>query len=205
MARIEKATLEPSKAELLGAWLSTQAWAPAGEPEIIAAYRFDDPAGKVGIESFLLAVGDRTLHVPLSYREAPLDGAAEIGTMAHSVLGRRWVYDGCTDPVAVRAFLVAMATGGQEAALEVYDGDQLLAVRDPEVRVSGSGGAAAGSVPAFDQVEVRALGESATVVAGGHRIDVLRVVDGAELTGEITLTGRWRDRSAVLAAASRLA
>ena len=28
-----------------------------------------------------------------------------IGTTEHSVLGKRWVYDGCADPVAVSAIL----------------------------------------------------------------------------------------------------
>ena len=39
--------------------------------------------------------------VPLTYRGAPLEGGqhALVGTMEHSVLGRRWVYDGPHDPV----------------------------------------------------------------------------------------------------------
>ena len=39
--------------------------------------------------------------MPVTYRDAPLPGADAwlIGTMDHSVLGKRWVYDGVGDPV----------------------------------------------------------------------------------------------------------
>lgn len=37
--------------------------------------------------------------MPLCYRGAPCDDGDRwlIGTAAHSVLGKRWVYDGCGD------------------------------------------------------------------------------------------------------------
>ena len=50
----------------------------------------------------LVAVGDGPVYqVPMTYRGMPLDGADAflIGTTDHSVLGRRWVYDACGDPV----------------------------------------------------------------------------------------------------------
>lgn len=54
--------------------------------------------------------------VPLTYRGAPLDGAehAFVGTMEHGVLGRRWAYDGCHDPVLV-AQLWALSEGRSQA------------------------------------------------------------------------------------------
>lgn len=54
--------------------------------------------------------------VPLTYRGAPLDGAenALVGTMEHGVLGRRWAYDGCHDPVLV-AQLWALIEGRSQA------------------------------------------------------------------------------------------
>ncbi len=97
MAMLHQATLTPTKAELIAAWLPGQPWfaGDAGAVRLVGAYRFDDPAGEVGIESHLVEVGGRTFHVPLTYRGAPLDGAEAflVGTMEHSVLGRRWVYD----------------------------------------------------------------------------------------------------------------
>ncbi|MFV2173508.1 hypothetical protein ACFHW2_25100 [Actinomadura sp. LOL_016] len=54
--------------------------------------------------------------MPLTYRGAPLDGAehALVGTMEHGVLGRRWVYDGCHDPMMV-AQLLALIEGRAQA------------------------------------------------------------------------------------------
>ena len=101
MALLHRATIRPTKAELLADWVPTQPW---GEPEIglVGAYRFDDPQGEVGIETHVLSTPDgHLLHVPLTYRGAPLDGAEQflICTMEHSVLGQRWIYDATGDPV----------------------------------------------------------------------------------------------------------
>lgn len=97
------ATLSPTKLELLTAWLPGQPWfaGNAADARIVGAYRFVDPDGEVGIETQLVRVGDTTYHVPLTYRSAPLEGGAEflVGTMDHSLLGTRWVYDATGDPV----------------------------------------------------------------------------------------------------------
>jgi hypothetical protein len=60
--------------------------------------------------------------VPLTYRGAPLEGAerALIGTMEHGVLGRRWAYDGCHDPVLV-AELLSLITGRTQAQAQSID------------------------------------------------------------------------------------
>src|SRR6478752_5581587 len=106
MALLHDATITPGKVELIEAWLPGQSWA-GGLPKLdrIGGFRIDDPAGEVGIEGILLADADRSVvvHVPLTYRGAPLEGAEDalLGTMEHSVLGRRWVYDGPHDPVYV--------------------------------------------------------------------------------------------------------
>ncbi len=58
----------------------------------------------MGVETLLVRVGEGpVLQVPLTYRGAPLPGgeSALVGTMEHSVLGPRWVYDGTGDPVYV--------------------------------------------------------------------------------------------------------
>src|SRR5690348_5501480 len=52
MATIHQATLTPTKLELLEAWLPGRHWYPADEApglQRIAACRFDDPAGEVGV------------------------------------------------------------------------------------------------------------------------------------------------------------
>src|SRR6476646_4180622 len=117
MALLHDATITPSKRELMTAWLATRPWAGGFAPvRTIASYRFDDPAGEVGLEAALLEDAEGALvHVPLSYRGAPLEGAEEflVGTADHSVLGPRWVYDACGDPVWCSELALAIATGGE--------------------------------------------------------------------------------------------
>jgi hypothetical protein len=124
MAVIHQTSVKPTKLELLTAWLPSRPWyhGGAGEPRLTKAggFRLDDPQGEVGIE--FIVVTDTAgpdpvqLLVPLTYRGAPLDGAehALVGTMEHGVLGRRWVYDGCQDPVAA-AQLAALLDGRAQA------------------------------------------------------------------------------------------
>src|SRR4051812_25081742 len=101
MAIFHRATLTPTKEALLAEWTPTQPWGPSPTDafEVIGSFRFDDPEGHVGIETHLVSAGG-LLQVPLTYRDEPLAGAegALITEMDHSVLGRRWVYDGLRDP-----------------------------------------------------------------------------------------------------------
>ncbi|MFF7308959.1 1,4-alpha-glucan branching protein [Streptomyces sp. NPDC008137] len=124
MAVIHHTTLTPTKLELLTSWLPTRPWYRAGTagPKLVKAggFRLDDPRGEVGIEFLVVtdASGPRPAGylVPLTYRGAPLDGAehALVGTMEHGVLGRRWAYDGCHDPVMVGQ-LAALIEGRVQA------------------------------------------------------------------------------------------
>src|SRR4051794_17911658 len=102
MALFHRATITPTKAELIAAWAPTQPWGPPSGAaiDVIGSYRFDDPDGRVGMETHLVMAGDILLQVPLTYRDEPLDGPDDrlIGEMQHSVLGTRWVYDGLRDP-----------------------------------------------------------------------------------------------------------
>jgi maltokinase len=101
--------LRPTKVELLTGWMGGQRWyaAKGSTPELtqLAAWRLGDPEGRVGIETLIVRdTGGEdpvTYQVPLTYREAPLDGLdhALVGTLEHGVLGRRWVYDATHDPV----------------------------------------------------------------------------------------------------------
>ncbi|MEZ7127619.1 1,4-alpha-glucan branching protein [Nonomuraea sp. AD125B] len=113
MAVIHQTTLKPTKLELLTAWLPTRPWYRGdGVPSLVKAggFRLDDPQGEVGMEFMVVAdtSGARPVayFVPLTYRGAPLDGAEDalVGTMEHGVLGRRWAYDGCHDPVLLAQF-----------------------------------------------------------------------------------------------------
>lgn len=123
MAIVHRAELQPSKLDLLAAWLPTQAWFPSGTPvERLSAFRFDDPAGEVGIETFIIGASDSPVHVPLTYRGAPLAGGRLVGEMEHSVLGHRWVYDGPSDPVYVAVVTAAIVDGGADVEMEFDDG-----------------------------------------------------------------------------------
>ncbi|MEV7607708.1 hypothetical protein AB0N65_19930 [Paenarthrobacter sp. NPDC089322] len=201
MAIIHKATLSPTKLELIAGYLPTQPWfIQDGTPELIGAYRFDDPAGEVGLETHVVSAGDRIYQVPLSYRGHELGGAGEwlIGTMEHSVLGKRWVYDACADPVYVKALATAILTGQEEAALLVEGEPE---PRPSTVSVKGSG-TLDGGVPALS-ASAPVSGSGVTIIdAGGLRLKVARVVDVAadsasnsaaapELHAELTLNGTW--------------
>ena len=61
--------------------------------------------------------------VPMTYRGAPLDGAehALIGTTEHGVLGQRWVYDGCHDPVLVAQLWALVEGRAQPQAQSISD------------------------------------------------------------------------------------
>ena len=119
MAVIHQTYVKPTKLELLTAWLPTRPWYHGSpEPELAKAggFRLDDPEGEVGIEFMVVTDGPGAYLVPLTYRAAPLPGAghALVGTMEHGVLGPRWAYDGCHDPV-LTAGLAAFIEGRVEA------------------------------------------------------------------------------------------
>ena len=199
MALLHKATLTPSKPELMNAWLTARPWLPSpGEARPVAAYRFDDPDGEVGIETALLQTTDGSVvQVPLTYRGAPLDGAddALIGTTEHSVLGPRWVYDGCGDPVWAAAFATAVLTGGTQAE-QYFEVDGRREVREPSATVRGSGTPGT-AVPAITVVTCEDDGPATVVRAGELELVVVRVV-GADVVVEQTLTGRWGDSGLAL-------
>ncbi|GLY19277.1 hypothetical protein LWF15_04680 [Kineosporia rhizophila] len=206
MAHIHKATLTPSKLELLTPWLRSRAWADgSGGVQTIGAYRFDDPQGEVGIETFLLrTTTGAVLHVPATYRSEPLRGADEhlIGTTEHSALGTRWVYDGCGDPVWAAVLTQVVLTGGTQASEMVDDGNGGLIERPPTATVVGSGEAGA-EVPPVAGAQPHDEAGYTVVTTGGPVLVVAREV-GRELTGVThTLTVRWADAEPVIVAGIR--
>jgi Maltokinase N-terminal cap domain len=111
------ATLTPHFRDFLPAWVSRQPWyAGTGVPSLapVGYFRLGDPAGAVGIETHLVSDGSQLYQLPMTYRDAPLDGADSslITAAEHSVLGTRWIYDGPADPVWVEVLLDLVRTGG---------------------------------------------------------------------------------------------
>lgn len=120
-----EADLVPDKLELLAAWLPHQPWGSPGEVTRVATYRFDDLADEVGMETLLVAVDDALLQIPLTYRGGPLAGGTLVGSMEHSALGHRWVYDATTDPVYLDTIRRVILDGGHEAEQFAADGTRL--------------------------------------------------------------------------------
>ncbi len=169
------ADITPTKPELLAAWVPTQPWfvGDATALEHLGAYRFDDPDGEVGIETHLVRAGDGpVLQVPWTYRGAPLDGAESllVGTMEHTVLGPRWIYDAVGDPVYQAVLTSAILTGSAQAELVREFADGRTEIIEQSVQVTGSG-SASHAAPAD--------------------LEVVRVLDGTLPEGDDVLTGTW--------------
>jgi hypothetical protein len=204
MALLYQAELRPSKLELAGEWAPSQPWfagdAAAGLTSV-ASYRFDDPAGEVGVETLLVRAGDGpVLQLPLTYRGVPLVDADDwlIGTLEHSVLGTRWVYDGVGDPVYLLTVATAIIAGGSQADLYV-DVDGVQVRREPTAMVSGSGvsGASLPALPMVDELSVRSEDGLSVIETDRLKVAVRRVLDAADtLGGEAAgvLTGTWTDQ-----------
>jgi hypothetical protein len=132
------------------------------------------------------------LQVPLTYRGAPLDGAegSLVGTMEHSVLGRRWVYDGCHDSVWATALATVILSGGREAdEVVVVDGRREPRPSTASVRGSGT---AAGTVPPAGRLTVTEDATRTVVRTAGPQLTLLRVLEPAAATdGGAVLTGTF--------------
>ena len=205
MALLYDATLTPSKMTLVRGWLSERTWFEGeGKVSKLGAYRFDDPDGEVGMEAFLVqAATGPVLHVPMTYRASPLAGADDffIGNTEHSVLGTRWVYDACGDPVWASALASTVLTGGTEADQEIEEEGKLVQYpSSATVRGSGSAGEPA---PSISAVTSRDDGPTTVVRAGDLELVVVRVA-GTEVATPYTLTGSWDGGEAVLAGVSRV-
>ena len=202
MARFHRATITPTKAELIAEWAPTQPWGPAAGAnlDLIGSYRFDDPDGRVGMETHLVAAEGGLLQVPLTYRDEPLAGAehALITEMQHSVLGTRWVYDGLRDPVLVMMLAGVTMTGqGEALGMAMYDGRWYIAPTN--VRVVG-GGWSQERVP-VDGFELQS-DDAATTVLRNDRFELTvfrRPAPGARPTIGLTATWEGQPEPVVLA------
>jgi hypothetical protein len=195
MALLHRAELRPTKLELLAAWLPDRPWfhGPTGaDVERVAGYRFDDPAGAVGIETMLVRAGDGPVHqVPLTYRGAPLEGADGwlVGTTHHSVLGPRWVYDACGDPVYAAA-LAAAILGGTGQAEEFFEVDGERQVRPPSMSITSSG---AGDVDVASVGAPRRVVDGEPALIGTDTVELAVVRRPGAVHGRpgATLAGTW--------------
>ena len=197
MGIVHRATLSPTKQELVEAWLPSRAWAAgpvAGGAGLakVAEYRYDDPEGEVGVETILWRTADGTvLQTPLTYRAAPLAGAEDhlVTTTAHSVLGERWVYDGCGDPVWVSTLATAILTGASQSQMFLVGEDGERVDVPPRMQVRGSGHD--GAAPSFGGVDdVHDEGAVTVVRAGSVELVLARVVgtplgEGPHLSGTV--------------------
>lgn len=205
MGIFHRATITPTKAEVIATWAPTRPWGPSVDDaiDVIGSYRFDDPDGRVGMETHLVTFGGALMQVPLTYRDEPLDGATDafITEMQHSVLGTRWVYDGLYDPLFVVMLAgVAMTGQGEALGMAVYDGRWYIAPSN--VRIHG-GGWTEERVP-VDHFEVEADEASASVLHN-DRFELTffrRPASGPQPA--IGLTASWGDsRQAVVLAQVR--
>ncbi|MER6265359.1 1,4-alpha-glucan branching protein [Streptomyces sp900105245] len=178
MALIHRTTVKPTKVELLTDWLPTRPWYRGGPDapvlERSGGFRLDDPEGEVGIE-FMVATDtsgpERIAYlVPLTYRGAPLEGAehALVGTMEHGVLGKRWAYDGCHDPVLVAELLSLLAGEAQAMAQSITD--------TPDHEVTRSGTAASLAPAGFAPEPVDDEEGTRLPAPGGSALHVHRVL-----------------------------
>lgn len=188
MATLHRATLTPGKLELVSAWLPSQPWAAgidltAAPLEKITGYRFDDPAGEVGVEVLIVRTGDRVFQVPMTYRGTALDGAGDhlIGTMDHSVLGPRFVYDGPFDPIFVGELGRTIAEADASVRQFRVDEDRKPVAEVTEVAHARGTGVAGGS---------NSAGSDAVVI---RELDLTEVAAGSAETAQTPglLLGTW--------------
>jgi hypothetical protein len=193
MGIVHRATLSPSKQEIVEGWLPSRGWARGRTiAEKVAEYRLDDPDGEVGVETILWRLDDgAVVQTPLTYRAEPLVSAEEhlIATTQHSVLGERWVYDGCGDPVWASTLAAAIVTGGGQSPMYFEDDDGVRVDIPARMQVRGSGSEASGPVvTAVDDTSDE--GAVTTVRAGDVELALARVVgahvgEGPHLSGTV--------------------
>jgi len=197
MALLHKATLHPSKLDLLTGYLRQSSLTQLG------AYRFDDPEGQVGIETHLVRDDSGAVwHLPLTYRSAPLPGIEEwaVGTMDHSVLGKRWVYNACADPVYAGELIRAILSGGSQVE-QFFETDEGPEVRESTATVVGSGTADT-PVPQVSGVHAESFDADTVIDVGSVQVVVRHRLDTPEPENpSATLVGTWAatDRQIVLA------
>ena len=186
------ATLSPTKQELVEAWL----------PEPAVGRGTTGRRQGRGIPPRRRGGRGRRRDHPLAYHDGtveqtaadlplrPVDGAEAhlVGTTDHSVLGTRWVYDGCADPVWASTLVAAILTGGRQSQMFIEQDGQRVDV-PPRMQVRGSG--SDGSAPQVTSIDsVADDGATTVVTAADLELAVARVVgtplgEGPHLSGTV--------------------
>lgn len=195
MAIVQRATLTPSKMELLRQWLPNQSWfrgKTGNDPVRVGSFRFDDPDGEVGVETLLVADGGEVFHVPLTYRGSRLHGADPylIGTLEHSSLGTRWIYDAACDPVYASA-LATTILNGQPQASQSFEIDGRLEVIPESVQLQSR--ELPGCTASVVRSAVPATVDGITTLRSGNlELSVVRALNLTETpSGDGILTATW--------------
>ncbi len=202
MGLFHKATITPSKQEVLAAWVPTQSWCPHPEApvEMIGGYRFDDPEGQVGMETALVLNDGVVLNVPMTYRAEPVESNADglVADFHHSALGQRWVYDGMTEDLYV-TMLAAVSLTGQGEALGMVMHEGAWIVAPSNIRILGGGWPNERTVVnGFERVQ-SAGSDTSTDVFRNERFEMAvhrQPVAGSQ--PEVGLTASWADSSPVV-------
>lgn len=139
MADIYDVTLTPSKLDVIAQILE----APVDQLEPITSYRFDDPAGEVGMEVHIVRTPEGTVvQVPLVYRGTPIEGADDdelIAELDHPVLGKRYVYLAMSDHTFAEALDTVISESGSAAEQFLVDGDTRTPITEGLAKVWGTG------------------------------------------------------------------
>jgi hypothetical protein len=133
------------------------------------------------MECFLLgSAAGSTLFVPVTYRAAPLPGAEAslLGTLEHSVLGTRYVYDACADPVFVATVLDTIRSGGCQADLHLVRADGTEVDREPNATAKGAGVSTVAHHDPTLPVSPTDASDRTTIAGAGIELTVMRRLGG---------------------------
>jgi len=144
------------------------------------------------METILAFAGSAIFQVPLTYRDRPLAGAESwlVGTMLHSVLGPRWVYDACADPTYLAALTASLMLDKPQAEqyLQVEGKLELLS---HSVFVQSTG-PKQDAIPKVTAATPRTTAADTAIETSKLHFLVVRRLELAERpVGRLMLTGTW--------------
>ncbi|NLE98342.1 MAG: hypothetical protein GX596_10220 [Propionibacterium sp.] len=183
MSRVTKlypdAAMKPTKLEVVAGWLELQPWfrGSVRQLRVVGNFRFEDPAGEVGMDSMLIESRGDVYYIPVTYRPVPLPGWAEsMGEMHHSVLGHRYCYNAPTDPTFLTELRRVIAEGDTHSEMQDMEGVPLPVT----VRVEGNGVASDGKVRLIRRLGTYFPGDAKLIARwrldGVEREDVLATI-----------------------------
>jgi hypothetical protein len=106
------------------------------------------------------------------------------------VLGQRWVYDACGDPVYA-AVLASALLGSTSQAEEFLEVDGQLERRDPSMTVTRSGRQNAADFAGVGAVRRVVDGDPTRIVTDAFELAIIRRRHGRTEPADATLRGAW--------------